>query len=131
MGVSQGDFSDYMAMLQAHLDPSTDYVLVDASAHQPDMITGNQSIVLDSTAAITRVAPMMANNVVPILLADDTTPQVMSACLDVLADYSVSVGGIDMQNSTEVAKHSQLFRLARDEEGLYQALVRKSSDLLH
>jgi hypothetical protein len=129
IGSDQEDFAAYFARLDAFLDPSADLLLIDFSAHQPDFITGRAGLRQPTTGRATEIARHIKGNRIPVLVADDCEPAVLSERVGEMAQAGVLIAGIDTQNSTEVPKAQQRFRLVGDSRHTTQALIRKSPDL--
>lgn len=133
IGADQADFAAYFRFLDGLLDPATDHILVDSSAHQPDLITGARDM---PGAAVSPPRPTgdwfpatsMRGNRVPVLVADDVPADVLLERCRSLRRQGVRVAGCDTQNSVEVPKPAQRYRLVGSAD--VQALVRKSPDLL-
>lgn len=129
VGAHQHDFAAYFAFLHDVLDPERDLILVDFSAHQPDILTGDQAP--DPVSAdMERIVAALSGTSVPVLLADDTSPEVLAARVEEAALAGVPVCGLDTQNSVEVPKTQQLYRWISENERLIEVLIRKSPDLL-
>lgn len=128
VGADQADLGEYAAFLDTVLDPATDRLLLDFSAHQPDLL-GRADGAPSRTADATAIAAVLRGNRVPVLVADDCEPGVLAARAQRLARVGVRVAGLDTQNSVEVPKAYQLMRLVVDGDRTVQALIRKSPDL--
>jgi hypothetical protein len=134
IGADQADFAAYFRFLDDRLDPATDHILVDSSTHQPDLITRAQDTPdaagspLPQPTGDPLPAAAMRGNRVPVLVADDVPADVLLERCRSLRRQGVRVAGCDTQNSVEVPKPAQRYRLVGS--GAVQALVRKSPDLL-
>lgn len=131
IGGNQNDFTDYFEMLNSILDPKTDFILLDFSKHQPDMIskarqTENHSF--DKKVILKKFINVMNNNKVPILFADDVDVKTMKEYMQILKDSSVSLAGIDMQNNLEIPANEQKYCIVQDKDQTYQIRIRKSED---
>ncbi|WP_405717490.1 hypothetical protein [Streptomyces sp. NBC_00046] len=129
IGADQDDFEEYFRFLDGALDPLTDHILVDHSVHQPDLIATGTTALVPGPARTEDLARTMRGNRVPVLVADDTAARTVVDRCRALRDRGVLVAGCDTQNSVEVPKHAQRYRLVKDASGA-QALVRKCPDLL-
>jgi ribokinase len=129
VGADQADFGAYFSFLDSVLDPGADLVLVDFSRHQPDLI-GRPDAALPGAVDADVLAANLRPNRVPVLLADDGNPEVLAERARRMARAGVLIAGVDTQNSVEVPKSQQLYRLIADADRSTQALVRKSPDLL-
>ncbi|MFF5488103.1 hypothetical protein [Streptomyces virginiae] len=131
IGTAQADFDSYFAFLDAVLDPDTDLVLVDSSHHQPDLMAAEAPRSASSPAPgeLRNLGSSMAGNRVPVLVADDVSAtELLDRCRE-WERQGVIVAGCDTQNSVEVAKAAQRYRLVGP-DGSIQALIRKSPDRL-
>ncbi|MGW6691576.1 haloacid dehalogenase-like hydrolase [Streptomyces sp. NPDC054961] len=137
IGTSQADFAAYFGFLDGLLDPATDRILVDSSAHQPDLIAAaHEAVTPDAPGTptpragrITHLAEAMRGNRVPVLLADDVPADVLlDRCRDLMR-HGVFVAGCDTQNAVEAPKTAQRYRLLGPGAEV-QALIRKSPDRL-
>ncbi|MER5931762.1 hypothetical protein [Streptomyces sp. NPDC002054] len=134
IGADQADFAAYFRFLDGLLDPATDHILVDSSAHQPDLITGARDTPDGTASPLPRPtgdplpATAMRGNRVPVLVADDVPADVLLERCRSLRRQGVRVAGCDTQNSVEAPKPAQRYRLVGSAD--VQALVRKSPDLL-
>ncbi|MDX2292328.1 MULTISPECIES: haloacid dehalogenase-like hydrolase [Streptomyces] len=137
IGADQADFAAYFGFLDGLLDPATDHILVDASAHQPDLITAAQRVAAPDTrdaprprpGRFPRLAAAMRGNRVPVLVADDVPADVLLERFGELQREGVLVAGCDTQNAVEAPKTAQRYRLIGPDAGV-QALIRKSPDRL-
>ena len=57
------------------------------------------------------IIPIIQNNKIPIILAEDTDPDTMKKYLHELKKYKISIKGIDMQNAVELEKKKQKYEL--------------------
>lgn len=127
-GIFQNDFYEYFWKLHDILDPKTDYILIDLSVHQSDFSIYNNKI--DKFKRIKEIVKIINNNKVPIILAEDTKVKVMKKYLKELKKYNINIKGIDMQNSVEIEKSKQKYKILNDGEFEYQAKIRKSEKKL-
>ncbi|WP_405561056.1 haloacid dehalogenase-like hydrolase [Streptomyces canus] len=128
VGADQEDFEEYFRFLDGALDPRTDHILVDHSVHQPDLIAAGATDA-PGRARTENLARAMRGNRVPVLVADDTSARTVVERCAALRAHGVLVAGCDTQNSVEVPKQAQRYRLIKDASGA-QALVRKCPDRL-
>ena len=115
-------------MLDKKLNPKTDYILLDLSKHQPDLISFSESYKdsIDKVAVLNNVARYIKNNKVPIIVADDTTPSQMKEYLKVLDSHDIYIKGVDMQNSLEFNSREQKYQMVECMGKKYQIKIRKS-----
>ncbi|MGH0498969.1 hypothetical protein ACQVPI_22215 [Bacillus wiedmannii] len=127
IGLYQEDFQDYFRKLENMLDFQTDFILLDLSKHQPDLISSfnKDNLELDNLMILEELSPIMRNNRIPILLADDTTPDLMHKYINVLKSNNVSLAGIDMQNNVELKRNEQRYQIFNDGIKDYQGRIRK------
>lgn len=132
IGLFQKDFKEYFTKLQDMLDPETDYILVDLSKHQPDLISFSENYKesIDRVAVLNHVAKCMRGNKVPIIIADDTTTEQMNAYLEILEKNNIYVRGMDMQNTLEYSSIEQRYQMVRCADEVYQIKIRKSGTKL-
>lgn len=132
IGLFQKDFKEYFMYLQENLNPKTDYILVDLSKHQPDLISFSENYKesIDRVAVLNHVAKCMKGNKVPIIIADDTTTEQMNAYLEILEKNNVYVRGIDMQNTLEYSSIEQKYQMVKCGDEVYQIKIRKSGTKL-
>jgi hypothetical protein len=128
IGADQEDFDAYFKALDTELDPYTDLILLDFSAHQPDLLAGPASA--GTGADIAELAESMRGNQVPVLVADDCSPEQLVGRFETLRRSGVRVVGLDTQNSVEVSKDGQQYRRLAHGHDDVQVLIRKSPDLL-
>lgn len=128
VGLFQKDFKEYFWRIHNILNPKTDYILIDMSKHQPDLISFSESYKdsIDKVAVLNHLAPIMQNNTVPIIIADDTTVYQMSLYLKELSKYNIKIKGIDMQNSVELKSNEQKYQYVNCNKNIYQVKIRKS-----
>ncbi|MFF4081568.1 hypothetical protein ACFYZN_19460 [Streptomyces sp. NPDC001777] len=129
VGADQEDFEEYFRFLDGALDPRTDHILVDHSVHQPDLIAAGVTAVAPARARVQDQARAMRGNRIAVLVADDTSARTVVDRCAALRAHGVLVAGCDTQNSVEVPKQAQRYRLIKDAPGA-QALVRKCPDRL-
>ena len=129
IGLFQRDFKEYFWKMNDILNPKTDYILLDLSKHQPDLITYSENYKesIDRVSILKHLAKVMENNNVPIILADDTTVQQMEEYLKVISKYNIKIKGIDMQNTVEMETNEQKYQKIKYRGKVYQAKIRKSS----
>jgi hypoxanthine phosphoribosyltransferase/phosphoribosylanthranilate isomerase len=132
IGAFQGDFTDYYNLLEVILNPETDYILIDLSKHQPDILTqGSSYPALHKITLLKKLAPILSNNNIPILLADDVSIDTMKHYLKTIKNYPINLAGIDMQNNLELDPKIQRYCMVNDQNNLYQMKIRKSNEYLH
>ncbi len=129
IGLFQKDFSEYFWKMNNVLDPKTDYILLDLSKHQPDLIAYSESYKesINRVYVLNHLAKNMENNDVPIILADDTTTSQMNEYLKVISKYNIKIKGIDMQNTVELATNEQKYQMLEHDGKVYQVKIRKSA----
>jgi len=132
VGLFQHDFAEYFWNIHNILNPETDYILLDCSRHQPDFIAGSGSYDenADKVFVLEKLAKLMANNEIPIIIADDTSVEVMKNYLDVIKLHNIKIKGIDMQNSVEIKTNEQRYQIFKSEEHIYHGKIRKSGTLM-
>ncbi len=130
IGLFQDDLVKYFWSMQEALDPEHDFVLLDLSKHQPDLISGfdHDAHDMNKVAILRRAASALCGNRVPVLLADDVSPLMMKRYVEALARNGVRVGGIDMQNNVEHSSNEQVYQWMSGDGKPYQTRVRKSPD---
>jgi phosphoserine phosphatase len=129
VGAQQADFEAYVEFLDRRLDSSKDFILLDFSEHQPDMISGADPSPWSGVPANDLAYRFKANSV-PVLLADDCAPEVLHERARAMLHAGVPVVGIDTQNAVEVPKVQQRYRLLSGSGDPVQGLIRKSPELL-
>ena len=129
VGLFQKDFKEYFWKMNNVLNPQTDYILLDLSKHQPDLITYSENYKesIDRVSVLKHLAKVIENNTVPIILADDTTVHQMKEYLQVLSKYNIKIKGIDIQNTVEIETNKQRYQKIEYRGKVYQAKIRKSS----
>lgn len=132
IGLYQEDFQDYFRKLENILDFQTDFILLDLSKHQPDLISSlnKNNLNLDKLMILEKLAPIMRNNRIPILLADDTNTCLMNKYINVLKTNKVLLAGIDMQNNVELKRNEQRYQIFYDGIENYHGRIRKDPDSL-
>jgi hypothetical protein len=132
MGLAQNDFEEYFFHLEDILDPTVDFILLDLSKHQPDMLIGSDCglLEMDKRALLRRWSGVLRSGKVRVMLADDTSIDRMRFYLRTLTEAGVPISGVDMQNAVEVHPSEQVFRVMCDEYSEYPAKIRKSPDLV-
>lgn len=130
LGVFQNDFSEYFTQLDNILDGSSDFILLDLSKHQPDLIGKDATYqnLHDKERILEVVSGAMVGNRVPVIIADDTEISIMKNYLDILSAKNINIAGIDMQNIVEVPHQEQKYRKINDYGNEYQIRIRKSPD---
>ncbi len=129
IGLFQKDFKEYFWKMNDILDPKTDYILLDLSKHQPDLITYSENYreSIDRVSILKHLAKVMENNNVPIIIADDTTVNQMEEYLKIISKYNIKIKGIDIQNTVEIETNKQRYQKIKYRGKVYQAKIRKSS----
>ena len=128
IGIYQDDFTEYFNNLQKILNNKSDYILIDLSEHQSNLSIYDKNV--DKLKKLKEVIPKIQNNIIPIILADDTNPVTMKNYLDEINKYKILIKGIDMQNAVEFNKEEQKYELLSDKGAKYQIKVRKSNTLM-
>ena len=132
IGLFQKDFKEYFWMLNSILDEKSDFILLDLSKHQPDLInySDNYKESLDRVFILKDLVKQIKNNTVPIIIADDTSQEQMKKYLNILSDNNITVVGIDMQNIVELKTNEQKYQILKTTKN-YQIKIRKSPDLMY
>lgn len=131
IGALQKDYSEYFWEIHNVLDPETDYILLDLSVHQPNMISQyTKKGEYFKEEILEKISSTMSGNVIPILIADDTDPTQMGIYLEILNKAGVYHKGIDMQNSTEVEIKEQKYMIVQEKKCFYLVRIRKSIEKL-
>ena len=114
------------------LDAHKDYILIDMSKHQPDLILYSEEYKesINRASLLKHLAPIIENNKIPIIIADDTIPEKMEEYLKILLNYNINIAGVDMQNSVEYLPNEQRYKMVYCNGCKYQIKARKSSDKL-
>ena len=132
IGIFQKDFNEYFWKIHDALNPETDYILIDLSKHQPDLISYSEDYKenIDRIAFFKHQAKFMRENEVPIIIADDTTTYQMREYLKIIENYNIKIKGIDIQNIVEINSKEQKYQLVDYNGNVYQTRIRKSPDLM-
>ena len=132
VGLNQADFEEYLKFLNRVLDPDKDFILIDFSKHQPDYLTKKVDISCEATMdTLEKKVRSLRNNKIPLLIADDTEVEKMQDYLKFLSVNNIRIAGIDMQNSVEISKKYQSYKLDNiNDEQLIQVKIRKSNEKL-
>lgn len=128
IGIFQEDFEEYFNNLQNILNDKSDYILIDLSEHQSNLSIYNEKI--DKFKKVKEIIPIIQNNKIPIILAEDTDPDTMKKYLYEMNKYNILIKGIDMQNAVELNKNKQRYELLYDKNMKYQVKARKSDELI-
>jgi phosphoribosylanthranilate isomerase len=128
VGLFQDDFEEYFWYLHKTLNWKTDFILIDLSIHQSDLSKYKNNI--DKLKKIKKICPIIKNNKVPIILAEDTTVKRMQQYLKEIKKHNIIIKGIDMQNAVEISKKEQRYIIINDDKNDYQAKIRKSDERL-
>ncbi len=128
IGIFQEDFQEYFNNLQKILNNKSDYILIDLSEHQSNLSIYNEN--LDKFKKLKEIIPIIQNNEIPIILAEDTSPDIMKKYLYEINKYNISIKGIDMQNAVELEKNKQKYEILYDRNIKYQIKIRKSEKLI-
>jgi hypothetical protein len=122
VGADQVDVREYFSFLQTVLDESSDFILLDLSGHQPDLID-HKGLPRpeDHERALMKLSSLIRTGPVPTILANDTDVSTMNRHLALLTRYEVEIAGIDMQNSLEIDAERQQY---------HRVSARKSSDYI-
>lgn len=132
IGLFQIDFYEYFWKIHKKLNPETDYILIDMSKHQPDLIAYSEEYKdnINKCLVLNHIASLIEKNEVPIIIADDTTPEKMNEYLKILSKYNINVAGIDMQNVVEYLPNEQRYQNIKCGEKQYTIKIRKASNKL-
>lgn len=128
IGIFQEDFEEYFNNLQKILNNISDYILIDLSEHQSNLSIYNEKI--DKFKKLKEIIPTIQNNEIPIILAEDTSPDTMKKYLYEINKYNILIKGIDMQNAVELEKNKQKYEILYDRNIEYQIKIRKSEKLI-
>ena len=134
IGLFQKDFKAYLEMLNNILNKENDYILLDLSKHQPDLINNyidNLENSLNKMFILKDYIKYLKNNSIPIIIADDTTEKQMREYLKVLKENDINVEGIDMQNNIEQKRNEQKYQIIENNHETYQIKIRKSPTLMY
>ena len=129
VGIQQKNLPLEFKKLNNILNPNSDYILLDFSKHQPDIILDNDKFVEDINKKyllLEKYAKDTFIGKIPLLLADDTETAVMSRYISILKEHNVTVKGIDMQNAVELNSNEQRYQLVKMLNTQYQIRIRKS-----
>ena len=128
VGLFQKDFEEYFWQMHNILNPKADYILIDLSKHQPDLISYSDVYreSINRMAIFKHLAKKIKNNNVPIILADDTTTEQMEEYLKIALENNIKIKGIDMQNAVEIDTKEQRYQKIEHEGQKYQIKIRKS-----
>jgi hypothetical protein len=129
VGAQQEDLSGYIGFLNRALDADRDLILVDFSAHQPDLISGVQQMAPEP-ADMERVLAALRGVRLPVLFADDSNPRDLAARAASAISIGVPVFGLDTQNAVEVPRVQQRYRWMDERNQTIAVLIRKSPDQL-
>ena len=132
IGLFQKDFKEYFWNIHDYLDEKCDFILIDFSKHQPDLINFSEEYKesLNRVAILNNVLKVIENNKIPIIIADDTSTIQMNNYLDIISNYKIKIKGIDMQNCVELKSNEQKYQKLLNDGNIYQAKIRKSPNLL-
>lgn len=128
IGIFQEDFQEYFNNLQKILNNKSDYILIDLSEHQSNLAIYNEKI--DKFKKLKELIPIIQNNEIPIIFAEDTSPDTMKKYLYEINKYNILIKGIDMQNAVELEKSKQKYEILYDSNIEYQIKIRKSEKLM-
>lgn len=129
IGLFQKDFEEYFWKIHNMLDATTDYILIDLSKHQPDLISCSENYKesVNRISVLNHLTKTMKNNKIPIILADDTTTEQMEKYLKIMYNHNIKIKGIDMQNVVELKTNEQRYQKMECEGRVYQGKIRKSA----
>jgi len=132
MGLFQHDFNEYFWYLNKTLCPDTDYILLDCSKHQPDLIANASSYNddINKLSIAKGLMSLISGNTVPIILADDTSVDDMAALLSEIKTHNIKFAGIDMQNCVEINPREQQYQMFKSNGCVYQGKIRKSATFM-
>ena len=134
-GIMQKNIEKYIIKVDQFLRSKQDYILIDMSKHQPQMIMNKYSYKptkfedykykkLDS------LSTLLKNINIPILLADDINPEEFIMYQLLLKSKGVNLAGLDMQNNIELNKSEQGYCKISvpNSNSFHYAKIRKSVD---
>ena len=131
IGLLQNDFVDYFWEIHSMLDCEKDYILLDCSKHQPDVLSLKTCYRSDDKDnRLFYLSQKISGNTIPVIIADDVEVDMMKKYVQILNFAGVRVGGIDIQNCVETGVHEQRYRLVNVSNKRYQIRIRKSNILL-
>lgn len=131
VGIQQKNIEAYLNELIMYLNFAKDFVLLDLSKHQPNLLNSHNKQNIDTNMKFTilkKISPVFKK--IPLLIADDTDPNTMLNYLTILNKLNIEVKGFDMQNVTELEKSFQRYQLIKTLNSMYQIKIRKSVDKL-
>jgi phosphoribosylanthranilate isomerase len=134
IGVTQSDKREYLNNVKGILRKDRDYILVDMSKHQPQLISNgvcNEDEILsfgEKYDKLDEIIYLLKGDDYRVLLADDICPSEFLLLQLKLASNNVNVVGLDMQNNIEEKKEKQKFSSIYNGEKEYMAKIRKSVD---
>lgn len=136
VGIMQKNVSNYLKEMDKILRTSKDFLLVDMSKHQPNIIAGElcgEEYDMDFEEKYSRLSILstaLKELKTSILLADDIMPDKMILCQLMLLSRGVNVVGLDMQNNIETCKEEQGYCKIREPQSsnCHYAKIRKSAD---
>ena len=132
VGLFQMDFKEYFWKIHDCLDEKNDYILIDMSKHQPDLISYSEEYKesINKELVLKHLALKLESNRIPIIIADDTTTEEMEEYLKILSKYDIKIAGVDMQNIVEYLPNEQRYQIVKCKGKTYQVKLRKSSNKL-
>lgn len=139
VGIMQSDIKNYITQINKQLNESTDFLLIDMSKHQPQILTKNTDATkytLDFATKFNTLQNMIEDLLkldVSLLLADDISPDELILCQLMLVSHGVKIAGLDMQNNIEVNKEEQGYCKIKEKESnnYHYAKIRKSIDKIN
>lgn len=134
VGIVQKNAQAYLEKIEKSLRSDKDFILLDMSKHQPQLLFMKSAITEYSLELETKMEKLqnysriLKKTKIPVLLADDLEPEEFILCQLLLKSKGVNVVGLDMQNNIEINKEEQGYCKVRDENSCYYIKIRKSMD---
>ncbi|SFO28720.1 hypothetical protein SAMN04487831_11637 [Pseudobutyrivibrio sp. UC1225] len=136
VGLTQVDIIKYMQLFDGLLRTECDYLLLDMSKHQPNLIhsEAEQSIMdkdqMSKYSMLEALSGYLKELRVSILLADDINPEEFVLYQLLLGTHGINIAGLDMQNNIEVNKYEQGYCKLKNtyNNNYHYAKIRKSID---
>ncbi|SHO43132.1 beta/alpha barrel domain-containing protein [Anaerocolumna xylanovorans] len=135
VGIMQNDIFLYLENISMLLREENDYLLLDMSKHQPQLIAMNAhkaeySVEFeDKFQKLQKLVDLLKKLSISILLADDLNPDELILCQLALMSNGVNLVGLDMQNNIELHKSEQGYCKIKSKDNIYYyAKIRKSID---
>ncbi|MCM1285685.1 MAG: hypothetical protein NC213_03500 [Acetobacter sp.] len=133
LGIQQQDFKKDFDDLYKKLNPNRDYILLDLSKHQPGLADNNNIIKSCELKyfLLNIIGKQIENSNIPLLVADDTEPNIILNYIDILKKYNLNIIGIDTQNSVELNQNEQRYQIIQSIDSKYQVRIKKSIQKLN